>query len=514
MSNQQIQIDENTINQLQQAGYTINQILLAIEAVNSQNDLSQFNKYLKYAQNNYDELYSIVYPQQKTFKSNQPFQSNNSSNQIKKQNSTKIMTRNSQLPVGLINGGNICYFNSLLQLMLRNPIFVKIIFNYQVQFCNDKFDNFLNSLQKLFANLLLSNSVCYDASEVLQFMFWNQQDLELIGKQQDFRELCELFLQRVDQSLMEKRNSPYQSQPILESDFFFKNQILQKQFLLSDNFQKNILFIPADLNFTSIYNTLFNGFGQQQKELKIPENLFFSISRYSFNRNTQNVVKLTSDFTIHTEIYIDFILKYIPEVNQLFQNFNDSKNYSIESNLDYQQFQKQIDSFQDVIKYYQTIQNHNMIQQLTSDLNLLKIQDSSQFSKKERNYRWLHQQLSQFCFQKYYLHSIVVHLGNANKGHYFIYIYNFSKQKWFSYNDAIVEQVLEDDVLKISKNNGYIVTYISEQQRQAIKQQEEIIDIIQQNNLSYELYETLELQQMIPFNLFQEIYSHNLNLIN
>ncbi|CAD8073798.1 unnamed protein product [Paramecium primaurelia] len=513
MNSQNIIINENVTRQLMEAGYTQEQSILAIQATNLFGDNENLNQYLALAKNNYNDLYQIVHSQSQNNQNLNNLQQQQTTNQFYDiQNSTKRRSKYTFIPVGLVNIGNICYFNSLLQLMLNNPIFIQTIFNYKVQYCNDKYDNFLNSLQKLFANLLISNQNYYDASEVLQFMCWDSQDIKLVGNQQDFTELCELFLQKVDQSLQQKQHQQFQNQSNLNVKDFFTNQMLNQQFVLRYQTKQHQIFIPANLNYSNIYNTLYNEF-QQQKLATIPENLFFQISRYQYNRNIQNMVKLTQDFTLHQEIYIDFILKDIYKVNNLFQRFNGNINDNQQIDFNPQKVLKQISSFQEIIDYYRVLQNDIMVQQLSLDLDLLKVQQSVQNENKKGEYKWLNQQLSQFCFKKYYIHSIVIHLGNANQGHYFIYIYNFSKQQWFQYNDSIVEQISESEVMRLSKNNAYIVTYVSEQQRQQIRQQEEIAEIILQNDLSQELYENLGLLQMIPINLFQEIYQQNLNQI-
>ncbi|CAD8163607.1 unnamed protein product [Paramecium octaurelia] len=513
MNKQNIIINESVMRQLVEAGYTKEQSVLAIQATNLFGDCENLNQYLSIAKSNYQELYQMVHAQDQT---NQSFtrsqQQQTAPTYYNMENSTKRKTRIPSIPVGLVNIGNLCYFNSLLQLMLNNPIFVKTIFDYKVQYSNDKFDNFLSTLQKLFANLLISNSIYYDASEVIQFMWWDSKDIKLVGHQQDFRELCELFLSKVDQSLQEKEQPSPQNQFNLNVNDFFKSQILKQQFVLTNERDTYQIFILANLSYGNIYNTLYHEYGQQ-KLTTIPENLFFQISRYSYNRNTQNMIKSTQDFNLHSEIYVDFIMQDIHQVHNIFQRFNGTINGSQQINLDSQKVSKYIASFNDIIEYYSLIQNEIMVQQLTLDQDILKIQQqSSEYQNRRGDYQWLNQQLSQFCFKKYYLHSIVIHLGNANQGHYFIYIYNFSKKQWFQYNDSIVETISESEVMRLSKNNAYIVTYVSEQQRQLIRQQEDIVELIQQNDLSNELYENLELLQMIPQNLFKEIYQQNLNL--
>lgn len=48
----------------------------------------------------------------------------------------------------------------------------------------------------------------------------------------------------------------------------------------------------------------------------------------------------------------------------------------------------------------------------------------------------------------YHLHSICVHDGGAESGHYFAYIYDRQQKKWRKYNDIRVMDVTEEEVFK------------------------------------------------------------------
>ena len=47
---------------------------------------------------------------------------------------------------------------------------------------------------------------------------------------------------------------------------------------------------------------------------------------------------------------------------------------------------------------------------------------------------------------KYHLHSICVHDGTADMGHYFSYIYDRCQKKWRKYNDINITDVTEEEV--------------------------------------------------------------------
>jgi len=67
----------------------------------------------------------------------------------------------------------------------------------------------------------------------------------------------------------------------------------------------------------------------------------------------------------------------------------------------------------------------------------------------------------------YHLHSICVHDGNANSGHYYTFIYDRFNQKWRRFNDIRVSEVSEEDVFKESEGGhswqtAYWVVYVED----------------------------------------------------
>lgn len=67
----------------------------------------------------------------------------------------------------------------------------------------------------------------------------------------------------------------------------------------------------------------------------------------------------------------------------------------------------------------------------------------------------------------YHLHSICVHDGNANSGHYYTFIYDRFNKKWRKFNDIRVTEVSEEEVFKESEGGhswqtAYWVVYVQE----------------------------------------------------
>jgi hypothetical protein len=60
----------------------------------------------------------------------------------------------------------------------------------------------------------------------------------------------------------------------------------------------------------------------------------------------------------------------------------------------------------------------------------------------------------------YHLHSICVHDGNANSGHYYTFIYDRFQKKWRKFNDIRVSEYSEEDVFKEAEGgNSWMTAY-------------------------------------------------------
>jgi len=51
----------------------------------------------------------------------------------------------------------------------------------------------------------------------------------------------------------------------------------------------------------------------------------------------------------------------------------------------------------------------------------------------------------------YHLHAICVHDGDANQGHYFVFIRDHHKQIWRKFNDDLIQEFPQDEVLKMAE---------------------------------------------------------------
>ncbi|KAI9318471.1 hypothetical protein BX666DRAFT_1855352 [Dichotomocladium elegans] len=67
------------------------------------------------------------------------------------------------------------------------------------------------------------------------------------------------------------------------------------------------------------------------------------------------------------------------------------------------------------------------------------------------------------CYE-YKLHAVFIHKGQANYGHYWVYIYDHKAEQWWRYNDSYVSKVVEEAEIFLDTTghtaNPYFVVYV------------------------------------------------------
>ncbi|KAK2609712.1 hypothetical protein N8I77_003201 [Diaporthe amygdali] len=87
--------------------------------------------------------------------------------------------------------------------------------------------------------------------------------------------------------------------------------------------------------------------------------------------------------------------------------------------------------------------------------------------RKERDRKELSTLFSDMTSVSYRLHAVICHGGGLGSGHYWVWIYDFDKNVWRSYNDERVEVHADKDKVLNDLNNGaspYYVAYVREDQ--------------------------------------------------
>jgi len=82
--------------------------------------------------------------------------------------------------------------------------------------------------------------------------------------------------------------------------------------------------------------------------------------------------------------------------------------------------------------------------------------------------------------KKYVLHSICVHDGNANSGHYFAFIFDRFNKKWWRYNDIKITEIEDEEVMKQAEGGHSWLTA-----QWLVYVEESISSILDNNNITY-----------------------------
>ncbi|CAD8191663.1 unnamed protein product [Paramecium octaurelia] len=419
-------------------------------------------------------------------------------------------------PVGIQNLGNTCYFNCLLQIVFYNPKLVEEILQYKSQENNPPGENlqhlsqnFMIQLQHVIAQQMLWNQkylkpiLFYEATA----KFEKQKPNQKVVSNNEFRDLSEyftFFMELIDQSLSRNFNK------LNDEINFFYNQQLEMQYIIKQDKQPQLQW-HVGIQHKQIYSFLYKEIIENKTQIKeLPRNLIFTIGRTDHQNK-----KIEDEFHFPQELYLDFVLgnqqatehvqKYI---NQQYQT------YKV-----HQQIKKQVDAFEKVINYYESLPTFD-----TFILNSLKFEHKQKIQEMKQyfplNYHLLNQELEKSSKHLYQLAQIVIHTGSINQGHYYLYQYNFHMKKWFKYNDSVVLIQTEQEIMSDSIRQGNILIYINQEQKKKVVQyQQQLYDIetirkirgdqlLKQDNHQYDYL------SMIPNHIGKEVIQSNTTFQN
>ena len=339
---------------------------------------------------------------------------------------------------GLINQGNTCYLNSLLQTLFMTPEFRLNILNwkYDESLHGKKEDCIPFQIKKLFSKLQLKKRYSEDTKCLTKSFQWENADSLY---QHDIQELCRVLFEAIEMSL----NS---------TDKNFINEIFEGitssvvkccecnyESTRTDKFLD--ISLPIRNDYDKIYNNslemALNNYikvetlekdnqyscDQCKKKVdakkfikleKLPNLLLFQLSRFEYNFQTDSRVKINDKVTFPLILDMNLFHNY---ENNLTPEYFDQKS---EGKIDFNQ---------------ESIKNE-----------------------------------IQSCMKNgpdvYELSSIVIHSGTANGGHYYAYIKSFENDTWYDFNDSDVSEISEREIEKVfgaksslSSATGYVLLY-------------------------------------------------------
>lgn len=216
-----------------------------------------------------------------------------------------------------------------------------------------------------------------------------------------------------------------------------------------------------------------------------PKILFFQVQRVIYDKE-KGSNKINDKFFFDKEIFIDrFLLQNKPII---------VKNEGLLTQL-----KKQKQDFEQQLKIYQNFDQTglNIVQILSSACKFLKEKEEdllgsgnekdqaivnslsqnieevkSKIKQLEASIQSINTKLDELFVNqdlkkhKYILHSILIHVGQAQSGHYYSYVYDYLQKKWRKFSDIHVSEETEEKVFEeaygVGNTSAYCLIYIEE----------------------------------------------------
>ncbi|KAG9298861.1 hypothetical protein G9A89_015882 [Geosiphon pyriformis] len=229
----------------------------------------------------------------------------------------------------------------------------------------------------------------------------------------------------------------------------------------------------------------FNG-TQAEREvtlIELPPILQVHVQRVQFDRTTANVYKSNAYIRFDKVIYLDRYLDEYREIRRERRKIANDLNQQIEM------YSQQLNEFSPdkvtglspdemlnrTVKFILSQRRTEINDDLQDEINdrdladisnescILKSQKEDLKAKIAELQSDIRMQYDDLRKCEYRIHAVFIHSGQANFGHYWIYIYDFEKDRWFRYNDSHVTEVLETEVFADTTGsfaNPYCMVYV------------------------------------------------------
>lgn len=355
-----------------------------------------------------------------------------------------------------------------------------------------------------------------DPSPVIQKVIDIKSGISL-GKQQDIGEFHDTFLKKVEEEFIKEEDPTKLFYGTYNENLQYLNGDSQEKVSkTSCDFTNLILNVSKDLNnlyssmddYTSIENvdyTREDGVKVEAKKStwfrKLPKVLIIQLQRIEYDKEKKTLKKINLPFSFDKTIYLDRYLE-------------DNMNLSLEKREKYQNIKKEINEYEQKLNNEKNYNNKGLskVEILTSTLEILFegqiFNDDVQKTGDYINYL-LNQsieristfdfilkdkktELDQIFFSmmksSYKIHSILVHQGNVESGHYFSFIHQ--NDKWFKCNDETVTEIPEKEVLELSTggkddSSAYCLIYYDESESElSVKNYKSWISIENRNKVN------------------------------
>jgi ubiquitin carboxyl-terminal hydrolase 25 len=372
--------------------------------------------------------------------------------------------------------------------------------------------NLIEQMQFLFGCMILGNKKFIDPSNVLDALVDDFGNKILVGEQKDVGEFNMNLIARIEEGLKCGISSDSQDLNHSDDFKGFRDRIVSQLFYANQHeilkaeepdgktfsFENTAVFgqLNLDVDKRELYRAWDHAYHTKIEEYvtpnghktcatqeiwpeKLPGILLFQIQRVRYDPKAKISVKLNTAFTFPRVLHGDrFLLKnkpiYLSLKDKLFsinsemksledelRHLNSFKDSGIALSialdqvsrfLDMQQYSfvssnKLLDSRiieynpKDIITTISTLDSYKKV--IDDRKSLLE----SKIKELERELEVMYN-LPELKEYEYSLHSILIHEGKAEMGHYYAYIYDWEEEVWRKYSDTLIKVVTTDEVME------------------------------------------------------------------
>ncbi|KAJ5069990.1 ubiquitin carboxyl-terminal hydrolase 28 [Anaeramoeba ignava] len=239
--------------------------------------------------------------------------------------------------------------------------------------------------------------------------------------------------------------------------------------------------------------------------IQFPPVLILQLQRVTFDQKQKKSVKNNSKFSFDQVIHLDRYLDQNFEKtsakrkqNEILRNKKNDFEKELQKLNEYGEKKQPLTSYLKTVKSYfescakKTEENADQDEkskQYKTSISLIETETEKiesqveDLSKKiKNNAEEMEKMFEDMKELPYYLFSILVHRGVSLSGHYWAFIYDYSQECWWKFNDQVVTKVTSEEVFKNSYGDGmdsanaYCLIYLNEEVHRSMQKQKIFIE--------------------------------------
>lgn len=389
--------------------------------------------------------------------------------------SSKINTEN--LPVGLINLGSTCWFNVAVQILYHIPAFRQLILQFvppQTTVPIPSMD-VLVGLQELFVSITFSDEKLIDPSRAVNSIG------KLLGQglgQQDACEFLGVVLNRIREinpHVIEQlfigsciptnsmESSSIQGQEFMQYTLQV-NEDATLLDLLEQSLKSHSQVNPSSLRIDSAH-TLHSSLPLEHPKLcfsNLPPVFLIDLCRLVSGTNPTELIKSNHQMTFPSLVFMDRFLsensELVLQLDRVLKNISSTKKGLAKKlrslailHQDVPQLKKLYENYQETVG--ETSVNFDLLRSLnlTWETEIQTKMNEHRHQSQQLNYQLEHiRSRKMHICRPYQLHAVMVHAGQSDGGHYWIYVWDSQQNHWYHIDDKFTRQVTWDVIVKTS----------------------------------------------------------------